>query len=829
MPFNAGAIVGKAKIDNKQWGTGLKAMKKGLTVLSVGVGAAAALMTKATIKADGFQKSMSNVATVIDTGQISTQEMTKELLLLDPALGKTIDLTDALYQSFSAGAEDMEAALQTTEDAAKFSKAALTDVSTAVDVLTTASNAYGKEVVSTTQASDVFFTTIKEGKITGEQLSASIGKSIPLFAALNIPLEELGSGMAAMTAQGVNAAESTTQLNAIVNSFLKPSEAMTAALEAQGIASGSALLESEGLSGALAFLETATGGSKEELSRLLPSVEAVRGALALTGTGGEKFASILEEMESAAGATDEAFGKQEMTFETLSASLDKIEIVAGNVGKHFADKIAVGAIQAGAGVLDFIMSSRGMEIVGQVAGVAAGAFELLKSGITILVENLLPPMNDLWKTVTENILKLSGETEAGAGGMQLFSWAIEAVSMGLTLTSKVAEITITSIVDLVIAVKESAGAVGSFFEMLTGKVKFSEVKEQFAEAGEAFKTLGSNFTGGIVELIEETKIQFADFGVAVEETQLEITTNVQSTSEDAKEYVLSNWDEMLTGQAIFVGESGALLDQQETDVVTTNTAIEVSNTSLISKLKTSWAAYFAESKFSWKGLMTTIGSTLSFGLDSFSSLSSLYYANEKAEAEADKNAKLDALQTQFDQGLISQEDYEAATKAVNEEALADSNAIAEKEFKTKKKLDTAGAWMDAAGSIAGWWKQAPLLGPIAGPIWAGVMTGASTAMAITQTALINKQRFIPAREMGGMASGMTRINESGGEIVSLPDGSQVIPNDISRQIAADSGTSSRDQIFNISFSGARIDSKMDLRNTAMEVSKILGRELRKAG
>ena len=142
---------------------------------------------------------MSNVNTIIDETKISTQNLTKDLLKLDPALGNTTDLTNGLYQSFSSGAETAEEAMQTTVDSAKFAKAALTDTYTAVDVLTTAVNAYGKESMTTTQASDIFFTTIKKGKLTGEQLAGSIGQSIPLFASAKINLNELASGMAAMT------------------------------------------------------------------------------------------------------------------------------------------------------------------------------------------------------------------------------------------------------------------------------------------------------------------------------------------------------------------------------------------------------------------------------------------------------------------------------------------------------------------------------------------------------------------------------------------------------------------------------------------------------
>ena len=118
---------------------------------------------------------------------------------------------------------------------------------------------------------------------------------------------------------------------------------MSAALEDIGYYSGSAFLEAEGLSGALNLLQEETHGDAAAMAELLPNIRALRGAMALTGTGGKEFTKILGEMESATGATDEAFQKQEKTFETFKNQMNRLSIVTGNIGKHFVDKIAGGA------------------------------------------------------------------------------------------------------------------------------------------------------------------------------------------------------------------------------------------------------------------------------------------------------------------------------------------------------------------------------------------------------------------------------------------------------------------------------------------------------
>ncbi len=826
MAFKAGAIYGEAILDTSKWESGVK--KLGKSALNVGKVAAAAFvgaMTVSIAAANEFQKSMSNVATVIDTSVVSTQDMTKQLLVMDPALGKTKELTDALYQSFSAGAEDAEEAMETTTAAAKFAGAALTDTATAVDVLTTASNAYGKEVVSTTEASDIFFTTIKQGKITGEELSSSIGKSIPLFASLNIPLEELGSGMAAMTKQGVNASEATTQLNGIVNSFLKPSADMAAALEAQGYASGSALLETEGLSGALDFLETASGGSKDELSKLLPSIEAVRGTLALTGTGGEEFAKILLEMEDAAGATDEAFGKQEKTFETFKNQMDKVSIVVGNVGKYFVDDLAGGATDAAGAVLTFITSSSGMELIGNIVGAVAGTFELLKTIVSPLVDLMKDHFVAVIETAQEELEELGIIGGEGAGAFDILGYVVA----GVTSVFRVASVSTLEFIgflgNLVTAVMASGATVGTFFKFLTGKAEWDEVKANATLAKDAFTELATGVGDSFSAIAETVVTEAQAFTEQGKENAREFESTFTLAFDNSKTNVLENFDEMITGQK-GLAETMAETNQGLVDKMNSqNDELEEDTEDTTKSMASAWDQYFVDVEVGLETVVDTAITAFSTGFDALSTLSDLFYGNELDNITIWKNDELKVLDDRFKNGEISKELYDLKLAELDEEALRKSNAIAKKQFENNKAASIANVWIDAAASIMGWWANAPMLGPIAGPIFGGVMTGVTLGVAIAQTVGIAGQQFIPARERGGMASGPTRIHEAGGEIVTLPDGSQVIPNDISKQIASASGGDT----INVSFAGANISSDMDLRRVADEVSRILGRQLRNAG
>ena len=909
MAFKVGSIYADATLDTKKWTTGLKSMSKGVTAALSIIGTAfIGAMALNIKKADEWQKSMSNVSTVIDTTAISTSELTKELLQLDPALGGTTELTNGLYQSFSAGASTAEEALQTTVDSAKFAKAAVTDTSTAVDLLTTAVNAYGKENINTTQASDIFFKTIEKGKITGEQLATSIGQSIPLFASSKLELTELAAGMAAMTKQGVASSEATTQLNAIVNSFLQPSEQLAGNIKALGHESGAAFLETEGLSGALKFMEQATGGDAAKIAELVPNLRAMRGVMALTGVGGKEFARTLEEMENSVGATDVAFRKQEKTFDTLKNQLGKVQIITGNIGKHFIDEIANGATEATGEMIKFIVSSEGMNLIGDIAGYASAGFGALKESVKPIAETLGPALQGIWSQLQSTFSKANEKTEEGVNIWSVFGGALKTVSIGITIVGKTIEGNIQLIENLVVAIYRSGKVVGSFFDALKGKVEWSEVKENAGAVKDAFVDMVTGVGGTVSDIIDTVVEEFSTLGEESLAVGNRIESSITLSFTKTKNKVTSNWDEMVTGQKsateqmledfnnMSLGITKASDDTTEgienntdylkqiSEAATSEEMALVDN--LLNRKQYSYSQmndmiklayektfiteeeYAEASKELWKRnfeekidivnkfvnsvfqifsyLTSTIGTLLSE--DNKAVTSEIENAaRAKLETLEDLHAKsAEKILSLKEEETITEEEYNERIKALDEKLKDDKAKIEEektallntenkKRFESEKLLRKANVWIAAGQSIMGWWAEAPSLGPIAGPIFAGVMTAVTIGAALKQIASIDEQQFIPAKEGGGRASGLTRINEKGGEIVNLPDGSLVIPNDISKQIAVNTDNANTENktyfeekfIFNITDNNFR--NEQDIEYLVAIIEKRLGRIFRNRG
>lgn len=224
-----------------------------------------------------------------------------------------------------------------------------------------------------------------------------------------------------------------------------------------------------------------------------------------------------------------------------------------------------------------------------------------------------------------------------------------------------------------------------------------------------------------------------------------------------------------------------------------------------------------------KALTSAVSSIYSGAQD----IVSQYFTNQTAATENEYAAQLEALEEKRAGELITEEEYAAEKERIEEEAAKKKNEIAEKQFESEKLSRIASVWMNAGQSIAGWWAVAPQLGFPAGPIFAGVMTGATMTMATVQTGMIAEQEFVPSYASGGKhTGGPARVNEEGGEIVHLPDGTVIVPRDLSEKVAEGSGNYSRQEI-NVSFAGATITKDVNLDVLADKVSRQIARRVRR--
>jgi TP901 family phage tail tape measure protein len=325
----------------------------------------------------------------------------------------------ALYQAISAGVPQ-ENVFDFLTTAAKFSIGGVTSLETAVDGLTSVTNAYGREVLSAQEASDIFFTTVRLGKTTAAELSANLFQVIPTAASLGIQFGTVGAALAAITAQGVPTSVATTQLRQMFIELNKEGGKTASLFDDLAGKSFADFIQGGGtVQGALALLTEHAADSNTSLSNLFGSVEAGNAALALTSkSGAALFNGALGEMTDTTGATDAAFSKMDegmgRTWDRLMIRIDDLKV---GLGERLAPAIE--------GVLDWL------EQIGENSDAAGETFKALGDAAeSELGGRVVPELEEFAETfqgtMTQNegalkeLTRVVGIALAG----QVFNWGV---------------------------------------------------------------------------------------------------------------------------------------------------------------------------------------------------------------------------------------------------------------------------------------------------------------------------------------------------------------------------------------------------------------------
>lgn len=215
------------------------------------------------------------------------------------------EYTEALYQSLSASV-DQGNAVKFTTDAAKLARGGFTDLTKAVDVLTTIQNAYGLSTKQTSRIADKLVTTQNLGKVTVDELGQVMARSIPTARAYNVNLDTLLATYAVMTKNGNQAAESTTLLNATFNELGKyGTKTATILKEKTGKSFAQLMASGTSLTDVLGILETEATKSGLAINDLFGSQEAAKGANIIL-TNAQDITTAISEMGDSIGASAEA-------------------------------------------------------------------------------------------------------------------------------------------------------------------------------------------------------------------------------------------------------------------------------------------------------------------------------------------------------------------------------------------------------------------------------------------------------------------------------------------------------------------------------------------
>jgi len=261
--------------------------------------------------ASGFEKSMSNVSTLIDTSTEDMDKMGKEVLKLSKTLPVPIEeLTSSLYDIRSAGipAKDAMNALETS---AKLAKAGLSTTSEATNILTSAMNAFASEGLSSDEIANLLFKTVKAGKTNMADLSQAFGANAAVIQSAGVKLADFQAATAALTVTGAPASQAQNQIKASIVALQKPTAEMTKIFKKLGVTSEKELIAKEGsLVGAFDAVNKAGKSMGINLAKAWSSVEASSAVTGLLGANNDAYVATLNDMQSGTDALTGAFSKQ---------------------------------------------------------------------------------------------------------------------------------------------------------------------------------------------------------------------------------------------------------------------------------------------------------------------------------------------------------------------------------------------------------------------------------------------------------------------------------------------------------------------------------------
>lgn len=329
-----GEAAAAGKISGKSLGSALvRTLTK--VVAAAGIGK---MLQSAFTGGTAFESAMAKVGTIADTAKVPLESLSSQVLQVsgDMHIGAN-EIAEAAYQAISAG-QDTGNAVAFAGQASMLATAGFTSSASAVDILTTALNAYGKGADEAGHVSDVLLTTQNLGKTSVDELAGSMGRVIPLAAAYNVSLENLSSGLAIMTANGIATAEASTYTKSMLNELGDTGSTVGKILKQQTGKSFAELnADGKSLGDVLQVLYDSVGGNATKFAGLWSSVEAGTGALSLASSGADKFNGVLQQMQADSGATQTAYDT--MT-DTMAYKLDGVKTNAQNLGTALFDAVS---------------------------------------------------------------------------------------------------------------------------------------------------------------------------------------------------------------------------------------------------------------------------------------------------------------------------------------------------------------------------------------------------------------------------------------------------------------------------------------------------------
>ncbi len=264
-----------------------------------------------------FESEMAKIEGLVGISRSQLDEWRSDIFRIARETGKApAELAKALFFITSAGQRGT-VAIDTLTRTAMASVAGLGEQAVVADLVTSAMDVYGAEVLNASTATDIFTAAVREGKLDPETLAGPISAVLPFAQELGVDLAQVAGSMAAMSRGGIDASRGAVAMRGVLGKIIKPARNAEKELAKIGWTMNTLrdLVGERGLVPALRLLREAFGGNSEMLSKVFFDQESLLGVLTLTGDKYEDNIAIIDKVTDSAGVLDAAFNAQADTLD----------------------------------------------------------------------------------------------------------------------------------------------------------------------------------------------------------------------------------------------------------------------------------------------------------------------------------------------------------------------------------------------------------------------------------------------------------------------------------------------------------------------------------
>lgn len=383
-----------------------------------------------------FESSFAQVETIMDTSQMSVEDMRSSIQNLSSEMGVSAsELSGAVYNAISATG-DTANAVSLVGDATRLATAGFTDAESALSVLTTTINAYGMSAADAESISDSLIQTQNLGVTTIDQLASAMGKAISTASAYNVNLGNLESAYVSLTKAGISTEESTTYISSMLNELGDTGSEVGKILKKEtGKSFGTLMKEGKSLGDVIEVLSDHVDGSAESLMNLWGSAEAGKAANAIVSQGLDTFNDNLEKLQNSAGTTEKAYSTMA---DTLEHKTQMVKTEAQNLAISIYEQIKPALSDIADAALEFIQNfdfSKAVTAVQTFLGVLGSAGVAIAAFKTALVVRDVTAFFTAVKTGATAVKALNQVTKIGTALQVAYNAVIKLNPWAIALTA----------------------------------------------------------------------------------------------------------------------------------------------------------------------------------------------------------------------------------------------------------------------------------------------------------------------------------------------------------------------------------------------------------